>query len=123
MTPRKTGAAAIACGLALTMCLGMGFASTASAATVTFDKDLQGQTVSGRSFNAYKLATMSQPNADGDVTYTFVDDNVRNAVKTTLKAMGKNVDKTGTDVALSGVIAGLTNSEKVTFARKLTDTL
>ena len=123
MTPRKTGAAAIACGLALTMCLGMGFASTASAATVTFDKDLQGQTVSGRSFNAYKLATMSQPTADGDVTYTFVDDNVRNAVKTTLKAMGKNVDKTGTDVALSGVIAGLTNSEKVTFARKLTDTL
>lgn len=123
MTPRKTGAAAIACGLALTMCLGMGFASTASAATVTFDKDLQGQTVSGRSFNAYKLATMSQPTADGDVTYTFVDDNVRNAVKTTLKAMGKNVDKTGTDVALSGVIAGLTNSEKVAFASKLTDTL
>lgn len=123
MTPKKTGAAAIACGLALTMCLSMGFASTASAATVTFDKDLQGQTVSGRSFNAYKLATMSQLTTGGDVTYTFVDDNVRAAVKTTLTAMGKNVDKTGTDVALSGVIAKLTNSEKVTFASKLTDTL
>lgn len=123
MTPRKTGAVAIACGLALTMCLGMGFASTASAATVTFDKDLQGQIVSGRSFNAYKIATMSQPDKDGNSTYTFVNDTVRNAVKTTLQAMNKDVSATGTDVALSGAIAKLSNSEKVTFASKLTDAL
>ncbi len=118
MTPKKTGAAAIACGLALTMSLGMGFASTASAATVTFDKDLQSQSVSNRIFNAYKLATVK---TTGDTTtYTFVSDEVRDAIKTVLTKLDvADVDKADTDVALSGLIAGLDNSKKVAFASQI----
>lgn len=118
MTPKKTRAAAVACGLALTMSLGMGFASTASAATVTFDKDLQSQTVSNRTFNAYKLATVKT--TDDTTTYTFVSDDVRDAIKTVLTDLGvADVDKADTDVALSGLIAGLNNSQKVQFASKI----
>lgn len=118
MTPKKTGAAALACGLALTMCLGMGFASTASAATVTFDKDLQGQTVSGRIFNAYKLATVKT--VDDTTTYEFVNDDVRDAIKDVLTDMGvAGVNDADTDVALSGLIANLGNSQKVEFASKI----
>lgn len=120
MTPKKTGAAAIACGLALTMSLGMGFASTASAATVTFDKDLQSQTVSDRTFTAYKLATVNKT-ADS-TTYTFVSDGIRTAIKGILTDLGvADVDKADTDVALSGLIAGLDNSKKVEFASKIAD--
>lgn len=118
MTPKKTGAAAIACGLALTMSLGVGFASTASAATVTFDKDLQSQSVSNRTFNAYKLATVKT--TDDTTTYTFVSDEVRDAIKTVLTKLGvTDVDKADTDVALSGLIAGLDNSKKVAFASQI----
>ncbi len=120
MTPKKTGAAAIACGLALTMSLSMGFASTASAATVTFDKDLQSQTVSNRTFIAYKLATVKT--TDGTTTYTFVSDGIRTAIKGILTDLGvADVDKADTDVAISGLIAGLDNSKKVEFASKIAD--
>lgn len=118
MTPKKTGAAAIACGLALTMSLGMGFASTASAATVTFDKDLQSQSVTNRTFNAYKLATVQTK--DGTTTYTFVSDEVRSAIRTVLTELGvADVDNADTDVALSGLIAGLDSSKKVDFASQI----
>lgn len=110
----------ITCGLSIAMTLGGPLtAVTAQAATVTFNQDLAGKKVSGHTFNAYKLATFTSTD-DGNV-YTFVNDDVRNAVKSALGGLGVDLDGVTTDASLAGKISGLSASQQISFASAVKD--
>lgn len=115
--------AAVTCGLSLAMTLGGPLSAIpAYAATVNINRDQAGQTVSDRTFNAYKIATY-ETDADGGKVYTFVNDDVRNAVRSTLESMNVDLNGVTTDVSLSGKIAGLNAGKRAEFASSLVNAL
>ena len=122
MAIKNKAIAAVTCGLSLAMTLGGPLSAIpAYAATVNISQDQAGQTVSGRTFNAYKIATYTI--VDGGKVYAFVNEDVSNAVRSTLANMGVNLDDVTTDVSLSGKIAGLNAGKRAEFASNLVTAL
>lgn len=116
----KGGAfASAACALMMTMALGGSLAATpAYAANVTFNQDLAGDTVAERTFSAYKLATYTT-NDDNTHVYTFVNADVKDAVKSVLTEMNVDMDGATTDASIAGKIQKLTSTQQVEFAAKI----
>ena len=118
MTIKNKAMAAVTCGLSLAMTLGGPLSALpAYAATVTINQDQAGAEVQNRVFNAYKLATYTTTD-EGNV-YTFVNDDVRSAVRTVLGELGVDLSGVTTDISLAGKIKDLTSSKQVEFAARI----
>ena len=119
MTIKNKAMAAVTCGLTLAMSLGGPLSALpAYAAGVTFNQDLAGDTVADRTFSVYKLATFTT-NDDGSHVYTFVNSDVKDAVKSVLTEMGVDMTGATTDASVAGKIQGLTSAQQVEFASKI----
>ena len=123
MAIKNKAIAAVTCGLSLAMTLGGPLSAIpAYAATVNINQDQAGQAVSGRTFNAYKIATYTV-DADGGHIYTFVSDEARTAVRGALTGLGVDLDGVTTDVSLAGKISQLGASDQAQFAKAMAEKL
>ena len=123
MAIKNKAIAAVTCGLSLAMTLGGPLSAIpAYAATVNINQDQAGQTVSGRTFNAYKIATYTT-DADGGHIYTFVNAEARTAVRDALMGLGVDLDGVTTDVSLAGKISTLGASDQAKFAKAMAEKL